>query len=60
MKKNDLINEYIGVITLIVIIVLAVVAIYFYNSRQPASVKKDISNTTISSIQLLEKQEILT
>ncbi len=50
MKKKDLINEYIGVIALIVIVVLAFIAIYFYIKQQPNDEIKDKSNATISSI----------
>lgn len=49
MKKKDLINEYIGIAAFIVIVILAIIAIYFYVARQPGDEIKDLSNTTISS-----------
>lgn len=48
MDKKDLINEYIGIISIIVIVALAVVAIYFYVKNQPDNEIKDMRNTTIS------------
>jgi len=48
--KKDLINECIGIVALIIIVMLAVVAIYFYITRQPADEIKDRSNTIISFI----------
>ncbi len=48
MKKKDLINEYIGIIAIIVIITLAIVSIYFYIKHQPSNTIKDVMNTTIS------------
>ncbi|RUR09868.1 hypothetical protein [Legionella sp. km772] len=48
MNKKDLINEYIGIIAIIVIVALAVLAIYFYIKHQPDNEIKDMSNTTIS------------
>lgn len=48
MDKKDLVNEYIGIISIIVIVALAVVAIYFYVKNQPDNEKKDMRNTTIS------------
>lgn len=48
MNKKDLINEYIGIVAIIVIIILAVVAIYLYIHRQPADSINDMNNVTIS------------
>lgn len=48
MKKKDLVNEYIGIISIIVIVVLAIVGIYFYLEQQPPHERKDMNNTTIS------------
>ncbi len=48
MSKKDLINEYIGIIAFIVIVVVASVGIYFYIKHQPTNELKDMSNTTIS------------
>lgn len=48
MDKKDLINEYIGIISIIVIVALAIVAIYFYVKNQPENEIKDMRNTTIS------------
>ena len=50
MNKKDLINEYIGIIAMIVIICLAVVGIYFYLKDHPNEGPKEIGNAAISSL----------
>lgn len=50
MSKKDLINEYIGIIAALVIIILAIVGIYYYIKNHPTPVRKDMNNTTISLI----------
>jgi amino acid transporter len=48
MSKKDLINEYIGILALIVIIILSVVGLYLYLNHQPINEQNDMKNTTIS------------
>lgn len=48
MTKKDLINEYIGIIAIIVIIILSVVGLYFYFKHQPVNDQNDMNNTIIS------------
>jgi flagellar basal body-associated protein FliL len=50
MDKKDLINEYIGIVAIIVIVALAVIAIYFYVKHQPADAVKEMDNATITFI----------
>lgn len=45
--KKDTKNEYIGIISLIVIVIVAVVAIY-YLSRQPTIGPKELDNSALS------------
>jgi hypothetical protein len=48
MLKKDLINEYIGIIAVIVIILAGVFGVYYYMNHQPQSTIKDITNAIIS------------
>ncbi len=47
IMKKDTKNEYIGIISLIVIIIVAVLAIYYF-SRQPEIGPKELSNSALS------------
>lgn len=51
MRKKDLVNEYIGIIAIVVVIILATIGVYLYIHHQHQNGPQEISNTTISSLE---------
>lgn len=52
MSKKDLINEYIGITSIIVIVILSAIGIYLYTKHEPQKTDPELENATIPTLSM--------
>lgn len=52
MSKRDLLNEYIGITSIVVIVILSAIGIYLYTQHEPQKTDPELDKATIPTLSM--------